>query len=98
MALQANHRVAGSGAAKGGAPLAVLDVLATRFRPAGLFIALLKTDGTVLYHDSSAGLFFQRYVLPLLQYDDSSDTGIKQQLSTLTATSAVTVWTHLPGV
>jgi HD-GYP domain-containing protein (c-di-GMP phosphodiesterase class II) len=98
MALQANHRTAGSGAAQGGAPVAVLDVLATRFRPAGLFLALLKPDGTVLYHDASAGLFFQRYVLPLLQYDDSSDTGIKQQLSTITATSPVTVWNHLPGV
>jgi HD-GYP domain-containing protein (c-di-GMP phosphodiesterase class II) len=98
MALQANYRTAGSGAAQGGAPVAVLDVLATRFRPAGLFLALLKPDGTVLYHDASAGLFFQRYVLPLLQYDDSSDTGIKQQLSTITATSPVTVWNHLPGV
>ena len=98
MALQINHRVTGSGGARGAVPTAVLDNLATRFRPAGLFLALLKSDGTILYHDGSAGLFFQRYVLPLLQYEDSSDSGIKQQLGTLTATSPVTVWNHLPGV
>jgi HD-GYP domain-containing protein (c-di-GMP phosphodiesterase class II) len=98
MALQANHRVAGSSAPPGGVPASVLDVLATRFRPAGLFLALLRNDGTLVYHDASAGLFFHRYVLPLLQYEDSSDTGIKKQLATITATSAVTIWNHLPGV
>ncbi|MGA3065300.1 MAG: HD domain-containing phosphohydrolase [Tepidisphaeraceae bacterium] len=98
MALQINHHIAGSGGVRGTVPKAVLDNLATRFRPAGLFLALLRADGTILFHDDSAGLFFQRYVLPLLQYEDTSDSGIKQQLRTLSATSPVTVWNHLPGV
>jgi HD-GYP domain-containing protein (c-di-GMP phosphodiesterase class II) len=96
MSLQLNHRsAAGENTI---VPAVVLDNLATRFRPGGLFLVLLRRDGTVAYHDSAAGLFFQRYVLPLLQYPDSSDTSLQEKLQSLTPASTVTVIANQPGV
>jgi HD-GYP domain-containing protein (c-di-GMP phosphodiesterase class II) len=97
MSLQLNHRPAAAGE-NTIVPAVVLDNLATRFRPGGLFLVLLRKDGTVAYHDSAAGLFFQRYVLPLLQYPDSSDTSLQEKLQSLTPSSTVTVIANQPGV
>src|SRR5436305_10622614 len=77
---------------------AALDNLAARFRPGGLFLAMLKPDGTVAYHDTAAGVFFHRYILPLLQYRDSSNDELRTKVQALTATSSVVVWHDLPGV
>ena len=97
MSVQLNHRATAAGGAAI-VPQVVLDNLATRFRPGGLFLVLLRPDGTVVYHDASAGLFFHRYVLPLLQYRDSTPSDLTQKLQSLTPTSTVTVWDCLPGV
>lgn len=77
---------------------AALDGLAGRFRPGGLFLVLLDPDGQVIHHDRGAGLFFQRYVLPLLQYRDDRDDVLGRHLEQLTADATVAVWDFLPGV
>src|SRR5436190_22604369 len=77
---------------------AALDNLAARFRPSGLFLVMLRPDGSVAYHDSAAGVFFHRYVLPLLQYRDPANDGLRSKVHSLSATSTVVVWNDLPGV
>jgi len=77
---------------------AALDNLAARFRPGGLFIVMLRPDGTLAYHDSAAGVFFHRYVLPMLQYRDASNDELRNKVQALSAASSVVVWNDLPGV
>lgn len=48
-------------------PVAALESVAARFRPAGLFLLAFDRDGALAWHDRSAGLFFLRYVLPIIQ-------------------------------
>ena len=79
-------------------PLTVMENLASRFRPSGLCLLLLRPDATVAYHDSSAGLFFDRYVLPLLQYPELPGEGLSEPMRRLTADSPVALWRSLPGV
>src|SRR5688500_1642746 len=62
-------------------PASVLDILATRTRPGGLFLAMLRPDATLAYHDSGAGLFFSRYVLPMLQYPEPADTELRERVN-----------------
>jgi HD-GYP domain-containing protein (c-di-GMP phosphodiesterase class II) len=85
---------------QGAAPIAAaaLDNLAARFRPSGLFLVMLRPDGSVAYHDSAAGVFFHRYVLPLLQYRDKSNDELRSKVQSLSAASSVVVWNDLPGV
>ncbi|HEV7300392.1 MAG TPA: HD domain-containing phosphohydrolase [Tepidisphaeraceae bacterium] len=95
------HATASNAAQPGGAPQvphAVLENLAARFRPAGLFLLMLRPDGSVAYHDGSAGTFFTRYVLPMLQYPERADTGLRGQAQQLNASSTVGIWDALPGV
>ena len=56
-----------------GLPTATLDTLAARFRGAGLFLMVLDQRGTVTYHDSSAGPFFTKFLLPMVR-----STGLSQ--------------------
>src|SRR3954454_10982325 len=78
---------------------ATLETLALRFRPCGLFTLLLKTDGTLAYHDASAGAFFQRFVLPMLQHRDPvTEEALLARLRAVSAGSGVNVWDFLPGV
>src|SRR5215211_7009758 len=77
---------------------AVLENLASRFRPGGLFLMMLRPDGTVAYHDAAVGLFFQRFVLPMIQYADAADQGLRQKVVSLGAGASVEVWNVLPGV
>jgi HD-GYP domain-containing protein (c-di-GMP phosphodiesterase class II) len=97
MSLLLNNKASATGA-QAIIPVAVLENLATRFRPGGLFLALLRPDGTVVYHDPSAGLFFHRYVLPLLQYGETSENDFRDKVQKLTPTSNVSVVNSLPGV
>jgi HD-GYP domain-containing protein (c-di-GMP phosphodiesterase class II) len=76
----------------------VLDNLAARTRPGGLFLLMLHPDATVDYHDPSAGMFFNRYVLPMIQYPEPGDTGLREKVQSLTSNSTVCVWQTLPGV
>jgi HD-GYP domain-containing protein (c-di-GMP phosphodiesterase class II) len=59
---------------------------------------LLRRDGSVAYHDPTAGLFFHRYVLPQVQYADAADPWLQTHLQQLNPGSAVAVWNNLPGV
>src|SRR5690349_15056166 len=56
-------------------PPAVLESLAARVRPNGAFLVVLRPDGSVAWHDQAAGVFFRRFVLPLLQYRDPTSGG-----------------------
>jgi putative nucleotidyltransferase with HDIG domain len=78
-------------------PTAVLENLAARFRPSGLCLIMLRTDGTLAYADGASNLFFQRYALPLIQYSESS-ASLSEKVTSLTAKSPVDVWNLLPGV
>jgi HD-GYP domain-containing protein (c-di-GMP phosphodiesterase class II) len=75
----------------------VLDNLAARFRPGGLCLLMLDVNGAVAYHDPSAGLFFQRYALPMIQYPES-DQSLADRCAGLSVDSPVEVWNILPGV
>ena len=66
-------------------PPAVLENLAARFRPSGLFLVVLRTDGSVAYHDPGAGVFFDRYVLPLLTTPDAAGRGPRERAEALAA-------------
>jgi putative nucleotidyltransferase with HDIG domain len=80
-----------------GIPVAALDNLATRFRPGGLFLVLLRTDGTVAYHDPSAPAFYQRYLLPQLQAPDAFDGAMLDKVRLTNAASGVCIWNLVPG-
>src|SRR6187401_2529694 len=75
----------------------VLDTLAARMRSNGVFLAMLRPDGSVAWHDGNASLFFQRFVLPMLQYPDPGST-LRDKVALLTPASTVDVWNVLPGV
>lgn len=96
MAVQATN----SSAAAAGIPIshAALDNLATRFRPGGLFLMLLRTDGTVAYHDPSATAFYQRYLLPQIQSPEAADCAFADKIRLTNAASGICIWNVLPGV
>src|ERR1700733_13643293 len=76
----------------------VLENLAARVRPAGLCLLMVRPDGTVTYHDSAAGTFFLRYVVPLIQYPQPTESGLSEKLGEVTINSAAVVWNSLPGI
>jgi len=75
----------------------VLENLAARFRPGGLCLLMLDAQGNLVYHDSAAGLFFQRFAVPTVQYPDDT-TSLADHVSKLNINSTVEVWNALPGV
>jgi putative nucleotidyltransferase with HDIG domain len=84
-------------------PAVVLENLAARSRPGGMFLLVLRPDGSLIHHDTSAPMFFHRYVLPLLQYPETAlpglgFDGVAAKAKTLTASGNVLVWRPLPGV
>ena len=78
-------------------PAHVLDNLAARFRPGGLCLLMLNLDGSLQYQDSTAGLFFQRYAVPMVQYPDPA-ARFAQLAGAVTATSPIQIWNSVPGV
>jgi HD-GYP domain-containing protein (c-di-GMP phosphodiesterase class II) len=78
-------------------PVSVLDNLAARFRPGGLCLMMLNPDGVLSYFDNQAGLFFQRYAVPMVQYPDPA-VKLADKVSAMTVQSTVEVWNNLPGV
>ncbi len=48
-------------------PTSILETLAARFRPTGIFLIALAADGTVAWHDGAADPFFLRYALPVVR-------------------------------
>lgn len=79
-------------------PANVLAQLAARVQPGGMFLAVLQKDGTVAFHDSQAGLFFQRYVLPTLQARGRGDADFRSRLEAMDASSPIGVCDVIPGV
>ncbi len=77
---------------------AALETLSARFRPAGLYLIMLRPDGTVAYNDPSASLFFHRYVLPMLQYPDPASQAAATGVQLLNVDSNVGLWNAVPGV
>jgi HD-GYP domain-containing protein (c-di-GMP phosphodiesterase class II) len=98
MTLQLQTSTQSSTAPPATVPESVLDSLASRLRACGLFLAMLDKDCSVVYHDAQGALFFQRYVLPLLQFGDPTDPELLNEFRKLTAVSPVTVWSSFPGV
>jgi len=91
--------VGGGSAAALNIPHAALENLATRFRPSGLFLALVRTDGTIAYHDAASPAFFNRYLLPQLQAPDAAaECGLADQIRLTTAASGVCIWNIVAGV
>src|SRR5436189_3683725 len=75
--------------------LAVLENLAARLNPNGLFLCMVRAGGgAVAYHDASAKSFFQRYVLPLVQ----SNQSVVKAIQSLTPTSEPLLVRDVPGV
>jgi putative nucleotidyltransferase with HDIG domain len=79
-------------------PSAALETLAARFRPSGLCVMLLRADGTIAFSDPTPGLFFQRFVLPMVQYVDAADQKLIKHVQELRGTTNIAVWDFLPGV
>jgi HD-GYP domain-containing protein (c-di-GMP phosphodiesterase class II) len=98
MTLQVQTSAQPSAVPAAAVPAEVLDSLASRLRSCGLFLAMLDKDCSVVYHDSQGALFFQRYVLPLLQFGDLTDPEVLNQFRKLSPASPVTVWSSFPGV
>jgi HD-GYP domain-containing protein (c-di-GMP phosphodiesterase class II) len=84
---------------KPGSPLpqSVLENLAARFRPGGLCLLMLKPDGLLAFHDNSAGTFFQRFAVPMVQYPDPAAL-LAEKVARMNANSTVEVWNSLPGI
>jgi len=82
------------------APSGVLEAVATRLRSGGVMLATLNTEARVVFHDAAAGTFFQRYVVPMLQWADptSGQSTLAERVGRLDASNGVCVWDFIPGV
>src|SRR5687768_12979867 len=91
---------ADAGAATSELPVtpAVMDALAGRVRPAGLFLLGMSVDGTIYYHDTTAEPFFTRYALPLLRRQQETDSPVRQAVRSLTAAPASLPNDATPGL
>lgn len=76
---------------------AVPHMLADRFRPSGLFLLQMKPDGSIVFHDPDAGLFFTRYALELLRSADPEAQKLRSSLAAAVADSNVQ-FSLLPGL
>jgi putative nucleotidyltransferase with HDIG domain len=81
-----------------GIPTLVLESLASRYRPGGLCLLLLKQDGSIAWHDGNAVPFFQRYCVPLVNHLKSGRNGLAEKLAQVNTNSPVTLWDILPGI
>ncbi|HEY7115419.1 MAG TPA: HD domain-containing phosphohydrolase [Tepidisphaeraceae bacterium] len=78
---------------------AALDNLAARLRPSGLFLVLLRADGSVGWHDGAAPAFHLKFVLPQIQNPDLGDPcSLRDKVRLTTAASGVCPWCVIPGV
>src|SRR4051812_23359932 len=107
MALQASNptpktpaTAAGPAPAAPSVSAAALDNLAARFRPAGLFLVLLRPDGAVAWPDAAAPAFFQKSLLPQLAKPDApgADPALRDKVRLTTAASGVATWSVIPGI
>src|SRR5437016_12856823 len=75
----------------------VQDSLSARMRSNGFFLMLLAADGTLIYHDPAASVFFRRFILPLLQYSDPAADTIRAKAVALAYNSSQTTLGEMPG-
>ncbi|MCC7351858.1 MAG: HD-GYP domain-containing protein [Phycisphaerales bacterium] len=76
----------------------VLENLAMRMRPGGLCLMMLRPDGKLAFGDASSGMFFVRYVMPLLQYGDESRQAMRERIEKLSTGAGTAIWQIMPGV
>lgn len=76
----------------------VLENLAARFRPGGLSLFMLDPDGTLAWHDPGSETFFQRYLVPALQFPDGSLRGSAPSAGQPTGDGTIEIVTPTPGV
>src|SRR5262245_14526991 len=79
--------------APAGMPRAAIDNVLQSLRGCGLHLMIVDRGGQVIYRDSEAGIFFQRYVLPQIQ-----STPLQERLAEMDATAGVKLWKVIPGV
>src|SRR5437764_14397451 len=79
-------------------PAAALGRLPERFRPGGVFVLMLRNDGTVAYHDPAAGPFFQRFVLPLVLATEPAGARLADRIDLRELGPGPSAWQVLPGV
>jgi putative nucleotidyltransferase with HDIG domain len=79
-------------------PAALLGALADRFRHGGVFVLMLRNDGTVAYHDPAAGPFFQRFVLPLVLASEPAGARLADRIDLRELGPGPSAWQVLPGV
>jgi len=76
-----------------------LDNLASRMRQGGMFLMMLRGDGSVAYSDSTPVPFFQKYVLPALQLRQAGEAqALAAVVKSMTATSPIEIWPAAPGI
>ncbi len=68
-----------------------MENLSARFRPAGVCLMMVRTDGSVAYLDGEAGEFFSKYVAPLTPT-------LANRAAEMTVKTSVTNWDGIPGV
>jgi putative nucleotidyltransferase with HDIG domain len=90
-------KIAAANAEKPFVPAPVLDGLASRFRSGGLFLLALRPDGSLAWHDPAAGMFFLRYVTPLLHYPELHP-GVDTRSQLTRPGTAITLHRLLPGI
>jgi putative nucleotidyltransferase with HDIG domain len=79
-------------------PTAVLENLASRYRPGGLCLILFRADGTIAWSDPGAEPFFHKYLIPLLSRLEPGESGLAAKFAGVTVQSPVCVWDVLPGI
>ena len=70
-------------------PVALLEKLASRFRPAGLCLVMVKGDGTVGWSDPAAEAIFGRYFVPLIRSETLDSAATTRPLVAGMAVAAV---------
>ncbi len=76
----------------------VLDALALQMRAGGTCLLMLHPGGTISWHDPAAGVFFERYVIPLLRHPELAADELRERVRTVDARSPVQTWQFIPGV
>ncbi|MDW8260929.1 MAG: HD domain-containing protein [Phycisphaerales bacterium] len=76
----------------------MLENLAARMRQCGLFLTLLRSDGSLAYHDPSTEPFFLKFVLPAMQGDPGSRPPLAEPAAAMNPASPIALWSMIPGV
>jgi HD-GYP domain-containing protein (c-di-GMP phosphodiesterase class II) len=81
----------------GAVPQAALEALAVHSRAKGMCLMLLDVHGQVLWHDNSAGPFYEAYVLAALRQGQPEGTDLRRMAGELKVHSPPQAWALVPG-